>query len=378
MTEAWLHCDACDTSQPLTGQHRGCPVCRRAGRRAPLEVRYSGLPRALAPNPNECGVWRWRDWLPPVAARSTLHEGGTPLLPVGPGLWLKNETRNPTWSWKDRPNAVTAAVAKQFGYARLAVISTGNHGGAAAAYAAANGLGCAIFCHPAAPPLHTDLMALFGATVVRGGDQEALLEAALGEGGTFPGTTLCPRPGFTNPFGVEGFKTLAFELVEHLGRVPDRVYVAVGSGDGIYGIWKGFRELHESGAADRTPRMIACQADGADSLARAVRSGAPIRPVAEVRTAALSVAEPITGRHALRAVRESGGGAATVTDAEAVAAVRDLGRRGTAVELASAVALAVALRDDPRDGLSIVVGSGAAVKWPDALGACGAGRVSPG
>ncbi len=112
--------------------------------------------------------------------------------------------------------------------------------------------------------------------------------------------------------------------------------------------------------------MIACQAAGADSLARAVRSGEPIRPVSEVRTAALSVAELITGRQALRAVRESGGDAATATDAEAIAAVRHLARRGTALELASAVALAVALRD----GVSVVVGSGAAVKWPDGLAAC--------
>ncbi len=171
-------------------------------------------------------------------------------------------------------------------------------------------------------------MALYGATVVRGGDQESLLEAALSGGETFPGTTLFPRPGFTNPFGVEGFKTLAFEIVEQLGRVPDRVYVATGIGDGIYGIWKGFRELRESGAADRTPRIVACQAAGADSLTRAVRSGEPIRPAAEVRTAALSVAEPVTGRQALRAVRESGGDAATAIDAEAVAA-RHLARRGT-------------------------------------------------
>lgn len=213
MTNAFLHCDACDTSHSFAAEYRGCPNCRRA----PLEVRYRDLPRALTPDGTERGVWRWRHWLPPVSARPTLQEGGTPLLTIAPGLVLKDETRNPTWSWKDRPNAVTAAVARHFGFARLAIISTGNHGGAAAAYAAVNGLGCTVFCHPAAPTLHTDLMSLYGASVVRGGDQELLLEAALSGGETFPGTTLCPRPGFTNPFGVEGFKTLAFEVVEQLG-----------------------------------------------------------------------------------------------------------------------------------------------------------------
>jgi threonine synthase len=286
---------------------------------------------------------------------------------VRTGLLLKDETRNPTWSWKDRPNAVSAAVARHFGFARLAVISTGNHGAAAAAFSAANGLGCTVFCHPDAPRLLTDLMTVYGAVVARGGDQEARLEADLARGDTFPGTILCPRAGFTNPFGVEGFKTLAFEIVEQLGRAPDRVYVPVGSGDGLYGVCKGFRELHAAGVADRVPRVIACQAAGAAPLARAFHSGV-ISPVVP-QTAALSIAEPLTGQHALRAVRESGGDVRTATDTDAVAAVRELARRGTAVELASAVAVAVALHDDG-DGTAVVIGSGAAVKWPDSLRAC--------
>lgn len=104
-----LHCHACDTSYPFAAEYRGCPGCRCNGRRTPLEIRHRDLPGALTPDATERGVWRWRHWLPPVAPRPTLHEGGTPLLAVAPGL-LKDETRNPTWSWKDRPNAVTAAV----------------------------------------------------------------------------------------------------------------------------------------------------------------------------------------------------------------------------------------------------------------------------
>lgn len=361
MSDCWLQCVRCGGRHDFGPRFRGCPACGDA-----LEVRYQ-FTNLRFPGGGP-GLWAWADWLPPVPPLS-LGEGDTPLVPLpgpGPVVLVKNESRNPTWSWKDRPNAVTAAVARHFGSARLAVVSTGNHGAAAAAYAAAAGLGCVVFCHPAAPEVHVGLMRRFGAEVVRTADAGPLVTAALADGQTFPGTTLDPAPRFTNPFGVEGFKTIAFELVRQLGRCPDRVYVAVGSGDGIAGVWKGFREMKDAGVTDRLPLLVACQAAGADSLARAVTAGSDaVVPVA-VDTRALSVAEPRTGDHALRAVRE-GGRVWVGPDDAARAAARRAGRAGLALELASALAVAAAEAERPAGDPAevwVAVGSGAAVKWP--------------
>ena len=375
MADAWLECASCGNRTDLGPSFRGCARCRAIGRAEPLEVRYAASPRPIPPPDRAAGLWRWARWLPPFATL-TLGEGDTPLIPLdlgepGPRLWLKNETMNPTWSWKDRPNAVTVAAARHYGFARVAAISTGNHGSSQAAYAARAGLACTIFRHPDAPEMQGALMALYGSEVRVGYDAEA--EAALGRlldrGDTFPGTTLSARPGFSNPYGVEGFKTIAFEVVEQLGGTsPDRVYVATGSGDGTYGIWKGFREMRDAGVIPRTPRIVACQAEGADSLRRAfVRGLHSVEPLDAVDTRALSIAELRTGDQALRAAFESGGTVTSTSDLEAFDAAVVAARQGIAIELASSVPLACALaeRRGRDEGESwVVIGSGAAVKWP--------------
>ncbi len=376
MSESWLECVNCGIQIAMEPRFRGCERCS-----VEFEVRYN-FPKHEKPTLSPTrgtGVMRWANWLPEVMSKSSgLDEGNTPLLEINgncPGLFLKNETRNPTWSWKDRPNAVTVEIARTFGFRRLAVISTGNHGVAAAAFAAAAGLECVVFCHEDAPMICTNLMAHYGAVVVRGGDRYQALERVLSEGDTFPGTTLDARPGFTNPFGVEGFKTIAFELIERLdGQVPHRVYVPTGSGDGVYGVWKGFRELHQAGVIDHVPAIVACQSIGADSLAQAF--AAKQRTVTEIKrvtTRALSIGERLTGDHALRAVYESNGFVRTATDSSAITASRYIAGFGTAIELSSAVALACALEDakeKPKDEVWVVIGSGAVTKWPDDLQPC--------
>jgi threonine synthase len=186
------------------------------------------------------------------------------------------------------------------------------------------------------------LMTSYGARVIRGGDQEALFRQLLERGDHFPCSIFCPRAGYANPFGIEGFKTIAFDIYEQLDRsIPDRVFVPTGSGDGIYGVWKGFRELRELGWADHTPKMIACQSSGADSAFRAFRQRSQhTEPLDSASTIALSIAERITGDHALRAVYQSGGSVLTCSDEETLASMGLLMRQGFALEPASAVALA--------------------------------------
>jgi threonine synthase len=341
-------------------------------------MKYSLAPLAMQPAP---GLWRWAGLLPPVdsAHRVTLHEGNTPLVPLtqaahGPRLLLKNETGNPTWSWKDRPNAVSISVARHFGFSRAVAKSTGNHGNAVAAYSAAAGIAATVLCNPDTPALQLALMEGYGARVVRGGCQDKILDRMVASQGYFPCTILCPRAGYSNPFGIEGFKTIAFEIVEALGGVaPARVFIPVGSGDGVYGIWKGFRELAERNRIPAAPKIVACQPEGANSAAKAWREGRNhASPLESMSTAALSVAEPVTGDHALRAVYESGGEFREVSEfaiREAAAALR---KKGFALELASALPYACAAQpagsEPSAEGETwVLIGSGAAVKWPETL-----------
>lgn len=369
MPDVWLQCTRCQSREQFAAHNRGCPRCSKSGHREPLTVAYGSFPTALLPDDTRPGLWRWHRWLPPCAGEVSLHEGRSTLHQLPDGTLLFNETRNPTWSWKDRPNAVTASLARHWGFRRLVVISTGNHGVAAAAYSAVAELECLIFCHPQAPELCTRLMERFGAHVVRTEDAERLVLAELDRGDTYPGTTLDASHGYSNPLGIEGFKTIAFEIVFQLrGMIPDRVYIPVGSGDGIAGIAKGFRELNAAGVIGRVPQLVACQPAGASSLAVAAARGIKkVAPLETIKTRALSLAERRTSDHALAAVDDSLGAVQTATDEEAAFAALELAKHGIAVELSSAVAYAVARRRVFDDKLCVVIGSGAVTKWPDDL-----------
>ena len=377
----WLECLRCHARFQVAPMFFGCPTCNSDEGASPVEMRYAPRP-VVPPSSRTEGLWGWRSHLPaiPRIDQVTLGEGATHLLPLqlasgGPRVFLKNETSNPTWSWKDRPNAVSVSVAKHFGYRNVVAISTGNHGNAMAALAASAGLHATVFCNAAAPALQLAMMKEYGARVVRGGDSEAMVLDLLKSGLYFPCTVLSSRAGYSNPFGVEGFKTIAFELWQQLGTIPDRVFVGVGSGDGVYGIWKGFRELRDSGTTDRVPRIFGCQTMGANSLVRAYRErAATITPLSAVHTVASSLAELAVGQQALDAVYHSEGAAIEVSDEEALTTMHWLARRGIALEPSSAVPLACLQKTLQAEGeastageLWVSMGSGAAPKWPDDL-----------
>jgi len=356
----------------------GCTACRQRGHIAALVMRYSTT-RDLLRDTSRPGIWQWRRLLPPVHENQivSLGEGNTPLRRIrnwegSAELYLKNETMNPTWSYKDRAASVSATMARFLGFSCTTAISTGNLGNSVAAYSSVAGLACAIFCNPGAPELQLALMQRYGARVFRGGDQNALVRQLITRGGWFPATVVCPRDGFANPYGVEGFKTIAFEIFEQLGdRVPDRVFAPAGSGDGLFGIWKGFYELHRLGIAKSVPKMIACQASGADVYVRAVRSGATkLTALPSVATVALSIAEKIGGEMTLGALYQTHGDAIAVTDEQMMTAAADLGREGYALEPASAASVACArtiAAEASAGEIWVAIGTGAAIKWPHDL-----------
>jgi threonine synthase len=360
-----LACIRCGLALPLDAYAGACPACGPdvvAG----LTVTYADMPRpdraALARGPRS--IWRYAHSLPVPADRAvTLGEGMTPLLPLHrlgaeiglPQLYAKCEEMNPTGSFKDRLASAAVSAAKAlFGAEVIASSSTGNAGVAAAAYAARAGIPCVILTTAgAAPPMLAQMQAL-GAHVLTVPDKAARW-TVLGEGvrshGWYPTSPFFAPPTGSNPFGIEGYKSLAYEIAEDLGwRAPDWMVIPVCYGDSIYGMWKGFRELQELGWVDGMPRFVAAEIYG--SLGAALAEGLEQVPMMQKphETTALSISAPQSTYQALHALRASDGAAVTVPEAAFHAARDDLGRtEGLFVELSAASALA-AVRQMRADG----------------------------
>ena len=298
----------------------------------------------------EWGVWRYRELLPVDASmRVSLREGGTPLIRcerlarwVGiRKLYVKFEGANPTGSFKDR--GMTAAVTKALELEVRGVIcaSTGNTAASLAAYAARAGLGSVVAIPEGAVALGKLFQAIaHGALVVkvRGNFDDAL--RLVTEASERLNLYLLNS---VNPWRLEGQKTLAFEVAEELGHDLN-VAVPVGNCGNIAAIWKGFKELFESGLLPGLPTMIGVQAEGAAPFASLVRSGgSELKPVDEPKTVAtaIRIGNPVNWKKALKAIRESKGMVETVSDQEILEAQHALARlEGIGVEPASAAALA--------------------------------------
>jgi threonine synthase len=324
-----LACVQCGARYPADHYARDCEACRRAGAPANLTVVYErppglGLDRAAIPRA-PASQWRWEAFLPAAASEAvTLSEGNTPLLPVpalGLGdLWIKDETRNPTWSFKDRLASAAVTMAKRFGAKLIVSSSSGNAGASAAAYAAKAGLPCVVFVfRAAAAPMVTQLRA-YGAMVIMvetSLERWPLQAAGVERFGWYPTSPFFAPVVGSNPYGVEGYKTIAFEIAEALDWLPPHWCVLpVTYGDALHGMWKGFEELKALGFIDRVPRFAAAETSG--SLGAALASGDKLPPVRSRN--AVSLATSIAGSQgtvqALDVLRRSDGAAVTVENEE--------------------------------------------------------------
>jgi threonine synthase len=371
--EASLACHRCTWRGEISNLY-ACPACGSS-----LSVAYPGT-YELSDGTDDEGIWRYRTFLPVAEDPVTLGEGDTPLLearrldPSG-GLLLKNETVNPTGSFKDRPVAVAATVAQQLGLSGLLCASTGNTGVAVAAYAARAGLPAVCVVPESTPAAKMLQIEAVGARIVRvKGNYSDAYELARAAAEDYGWANLTST--YVNPYMLEGDKTVAFELFEQLGeRVPDWVLVPVGAGPFLAAIHKGFEELGVSG-----PRMVAVQAAGCAPVVRAFEAGA--KEVREwedpVETAASSIADPLRGypedgTRTLSVVRESGGEAVTVSEEETRKATIDLARsEGLLVEPGAAVAVAayrkLADQGSIREGeTAVIVLTGHGLKDPAAM-----------
>ena len=292
-------------------------------------------------------IWRYWDLLP-INARSAvppLRVGWTPLYNAKRlgkelelrNLWLKDDGLNPTGSFKDRASAVVVAKAKELGVKVITAASSGNAGAALAGLSASGHVPAVVFVPHTAPEAKVAQLLIYGARVflVKGTYDQAfeLCLAASKEFGWYSRNT-----GY-NPYTVEGKKTASFEICEQLSlaepansprswSTPDRIFVAVGDGNIITGLWKGLRDLLALGWIERMPKLMGVQAEGAAACYNAWKAGTDTMSPVDAHTISdsICVGLPRDGTRAVRAVRETQGTYLTVSDDEVLEAMRKLAR----------------------------------------------------
>ena len=341
MSEWTLACSECTHTSAGELAAGVCPRCSR-----PLLVRYMTPYPARESLPPRWDMWRYADALPLLPGESpvTLGEGATPLLEqpalassIGVRrLWVKDEGLNPTGSFKARGMSAAVTRARALGAVGLTVPTAGNAGAALAAYGAAAGLPVHVFAPDTTP-------APLLAAVRSAGGALTLVPGHIGDAGK-AARAFSAAEGFTDvstlrePYRIEGKKTMGLEIAEQLGwRLPDAIIYPTGGGTGLIGMWKAFAEMQAAGWIDagHAPRMIVAQADGCAPIVRAFADGeGSARPWDEPATHAsgLRVPAPFGDRLILRALRESGGDAASVSEA-AIGAASGAAARATGVDI---------------------------------------------
>jgi threonine synthase len=305
-------------------------------------------------------MWRYIDLLPVEIENETgLGEGMTPLIKCKQiskklgikDLFIKDESRNPTWSYKDRLCSVAVRKAKELGATAIVVSSTGNHGAAAAAFAARAGLPCIAFTIESVPATMKVLMQSYNAKLVatkKSEERWILMREGIRRFGWVPVSNFTDPPVGSNYFGIEGYKTIAYEICESLNwEVPQFVIMPVAYADGLWGTWKGFCELYLMGLIDRKPKMVAAEPFG--PLKNALDKGLDFpEKVKAGSSIAFSIAAPNSTYQGLKALKDSKGYAVTVTDEEIISMQKLLGSNEGLFPEPSSVAPVVAaqkLRD---------------------------------
>ena len=383
-----LECTACGQRHDADVLQTLCTSCNKV-----LYARYdlAAAAKAVSPAdiaPRESTMWRYREVLPvrDDAFEVTLGEGGTPLLRAEqlgaalgcPELYIKDEGKNPTATFKARGMAAAVSRAKELGAERLVVPSAGNAAGAMAAYAARAGMPAFVFMPDTTPQSNILESRIAGADV-------ELVAGHIGDAGRAARERAAVSPMFDmstmkEPYRVEGKKTLGYEIAEALGwELPDVIVYPTGGGTGLLGMWKAFGEMEEMGwiSAGRRPRMIAVQMVGCAPIVAAFHAGQEsISPWenAETVAAGLRVPGPVADYLILQCLRESGGTALTVTDDEALAAVPEMAAAEGVFACPEGAATLAALRkllaSGEVDGSERVVllNTGSGLKYLDVLG----------
>jgi threonine synthase len=358
-----FQCVECSRQHPPDAAIYVCPSCS-----GNLDVLYD-YPRvirqlnraSLAADPDRT-VWRYRPLLPME------DDAPVPPIPVGwtptfdcPRLatelgvrqvLIKDEGRSPTASLKDRPSALALVKAKESGASIITTASSGNAGVALAGMCASMGARAVVFVPAAAPAAKLAQLQVYGADIVLvEGSYDEAYDLCLEAGRRFG---WYQRSTGFNPFMTEGKKTAALEIAEQLAwNLPDKVFVPVGDGCIIGGLWKGFQDLLNLGMVERVPQLVGVQAEGAAAIVDAVNGNSIAHPgPAQTIADSICVGTPRDATKAVRAMRLSGGCGIKVSDSEIVAATGRLARSaGVFVEPAAAAAFAGLAKMSRTDGV---------------------------
>ncbi|GMV85241.1 MAG: threonine synthase [Dehalococcoidia bacterium] len=378
-----LRCRECHREYPLEARHV-CDFCF-----GPVEVTYDydGIRKNVTRARIESGpasLWRYRDFLPCDAASAVdIGAGYTPLVRAKNlgkalglnNLYIKNDTVNPTWSFKDRVVAVAASRARELGYDKLACASTGNLANSVSAHAAAAGMEAVVFIPHDLETGKVIGSSIYGPTLVKvRGNYDAVNRLCAELAGSY-------NWAFVNvnvrPYYSEGSKTLGFEVAEQLGwRAPDHCVVPIASGSLFVKIRKGLDELFKAGLIDEPKtRMSGAQATGCSPVATAWQEGSmnfrPQRPNTIAKS--LAIGNPADGYYSLVQLKETGGSCGSVTDEEIVQGMKLLaetegifGETAGGVTVASLKQLAAQGRIDA-DELTVAFITGAGFKTLEAV-----------
>lgn len=263
-----MYCIRCHKSFEVGDYPTGCPCCAKEGHYASIAFKYrpGGSIRK-----KEKGMMRYADFLP-YEKIGSLGEGGTPLIQVPrlaenlgiAAFYLKNEFQNPTGSHKDRTSPFVVNRAAERNIKTVATASSGNAGASVAAYSAFAGLNCDIVVLGAVSPVWEAAIISTGAGIVRVDSPEEryeLMDQKEKNGSWYITTNYLLHPVGSNPWGIQGYKTIAYEIYEELERdgLPDVILIPVARGDLLWGIYEGFREMREAGWIDEIPRLAAVE-----------------------------------------------------------------------------------------------------------------------
>lgn len=349
MKDLKLVCTSCGKEYSIERVDPRCDDCNE-----PLEMELIKKGKIKDGNPLQHTILeRYADFFPFKEIRRdlTLNEGFSPTVAIPriadriglKNLYFKNESQNPTWSFKDRGTLVAIQHAYTLGFKKVGAVSTGNMAVSVAAYGKRAGFETFIFVSKNIPQEKLNPIAIYGANLIKvDGDYGKLyyesLEIGRRQGIYFINSDVTYR--------VEGYKTAAFEMCEQLNfNVPDYVIVPTSAGGNVRGIYKGFKEFKEAGIIDRVPKMIVAQAAGCSPIYNAFINGADvIERVENPETIAHGIENPFppSGNAVLKMLKENGGTCVAVSDEEIIIAQKEMAEKGVFGQPESCVPLAAA------------------------------------
>ncbi|MCK4246957.1 MAG: pyridoxal-phosphate dependent enzyme [Methanomicrobia archaeon] len=390
MYETNLKCLNCGKEYELGRMFEGCPHCKEENFSSNLIVSYDyemikeKIDKNALEKRKRSGLWKYEELLPIDSReiKTDLREGETPLLECNSlgaeleikKLFVKDESRNPTYSFKDRLVSVGASVARRFG-SKYLIAGGGNLAAAASAYSTKYNLETISFENLDESKQAILQTLSYGGKIIylkRYEDRYELMKKCVDILKGHPVSSYTPSPT-GDPYSQEGYKTIAYEICEQLNwDVPEKIIVPTGQGFGLYGVWRGFTDLYKIGLIDSLPAMIAAETAACGSLTKTfLDKSEKIKEVFPKKTIARHVVAPKVSYKAYRAIKDSNGRAVAVKDDEIMSALLSFARKeGIYSSTTSAVALAAAqkLREEEyidSDSMVVCVMTTGGLKDPD-------------